>query len=97
MTLSIADIKELVALGFTPEQIVAASSASSASSAAGAESTVVAPPKAPKATPAWIIQHGINKAARRKLAAELRAKGVSLKGAKGAAAWAKAKKEAGIA
>jgi activator of 2-hydroxyglutaryl-CoA dehydratase len=94
MTLSIADIKELVALGFTPEQIVAASSASSA---AGAESTVVAPPKAPKATPAWIIQHGINKAARRKLAAELRAKGVSLKGAKGAAAWAKAKKEAGIA
>jgi activator of 2-hydroxyglutaryl-CoA dehydratase len=94
MTLSIADIKELVALGFTPEQIVAASSASSA---AGAESTVVAPPKAPKTTPAWIVQHGINKAARRKLAAELRAKGVSLKGAKGAAAWAKAKKEAGIA
>jgi hypothetical protein len=96
MTLSIADIKELVALGFSPAEIVASLGAS-ASSAAGAESTVVAPPKAPKTTPAWIVQHGINKAARRKLAAELRAKGVSLKGAKGAAAWAKAKKEAGIA
>lgn len=96
MSLSIADIKELVALGFTPEQIVASMGAS-ASSATGAESTVAAPPKAPKATPDWIVQHGINKAARRKLAAELRAKGVSLQGAKGAAAWAKAKKEAGIA
>lgn len=48
-------------------------------------------PKKP-ATPDWIVQHGINKAARRALAASLRAKGIDPKGA----AWTKAKKAAGI-
>lgn len=89
-----AEVLELIRAGASPAEVI---ELQRASSAAGAESTVAAPPKAKANTPDWIVQHGVNKAARRALAAELRAKGVSLSGPKGQAAWKKAKKAAGIA
>ena len=94
-----AEILELVKAGFTPQQIVELQSASPA-----AHGPVAAAPDAPrsagKSTPDWIVQHGINKAARRALAAQMRADGRITKAmtpAQRQAAWAKAKKAAKIA
>lgn len=89
-----AEALKLAKAGFTPADIIALAQASGST---GAASTVAAPPKVKAETPAWIVQHGINKAARRALAADLRAKGVSLVGPKGSAAWAKAKAAAKVA
>ena len=87
---SAAEILELIRSGVTPSEIV---ELQRASSEAGAASTVAAPPKAKAATPDWIIQHGIRKAARRKLAADLTAK---LGRRYTAAEWKKATKAAGL-
>ena len=82
-------ISALIAKGFTPAQALAIADGESPKAA----SPAVAPAKTAPETPAWIVQFAQNKAARRALAADLRAKGVEPKGA----AWAKAKKAAKIA
>ena len=82
-------ISELVKRGFTPEQALALESGSMPK--ASGPAVAAAQPKAE--VPAFIVQFAQNRQARRALAADLRARGIEPKGA----AWAKAKKAAGIA
>lgn len=84
----LSEIRTAVDLGFTlAEARELVLGAPVAAESPVAEATL------PKAVPSWIVQHAVNKAARRTLAAQMRAKGQQPKGA----AWAKAKKAAGIA
>lgn len=92
-TLFLSAVREAIDAGFTlAEARVLAADLAPAAVSAESPVAVASPPKA-KAVPAWIVEHAQRKAARRTLAAELRAKGVAPKGA----AWTKAKKAAGIA
>ena len=75
----------------TPEQVEALRALLGTPEAA--QTVVAASRKAKKAPPAWVVERAKRKAARRALAATIRASGKEPTGA----LWAKAKKAAGIA
>lgn len=86
---TLAEVKALLEMGFSTADIRALAEAGEP---VVAESPVAEAP-APKTTPDWIVQHGINKAARRTLAAQMRARKEPIT----PTSWKKAKKAAGIA
>lgn len=89
-----AEILEMVKSGVSVDDIERLAAVSSrveapASSTDGA-------PKAKASTPDWLVARGERKAARRALAATLRASGVDLSTDAGRKAWAEAKAKAGL-